>query len=164
MLWKCRHTSNMSLLCLWFPIHWFINSVMVTINYLCLLTPFSTKLNGDQEALLNTFLASFFNKNALCIFKKIKGQITQPPFCLSFKWPVSEGWSIVSTRIACNYSTLISWQPSSDSLLMDSAPELRQTPVGPWIERAWSASFFYISVIISLLMLCLHSGSPQAPP
>ena len=70
--------------------------------------------------------------------------------------------SIVLTPMACNYSSLISWQPSSDNLLMDSAPALWQTPVGPRIERAWPASSFYISGIISLLMLCLHSVSPRA--
>lgn len=53
---------------------------------------------------------------------------------------------------------------SSDNFLMDSAPALRQTPVGPRIERGRPASSFYISVIIPLLMLCLHSVSPQAPP
>lgn len=38
MLWKCRHTSNIPLAFLWPPIHWFINSIMVTINPLGLLT------------------------------------------------------------------------------------------------------------------------------
>lgn len=53
---------------------------------------------------------------------------------------------------------------SSDNFLMDSALALRQTPVGPRIERGRAASSFYISVIIPLLMLCLHSVSPRAPP
>lgn len=53
---------------------------------------------------------------------------------------------------------------SSDNFLMDSAPALWQTPVGPRIERGRPASSFYISVIIPLLMLCLHSVSPRAPP
>ena len=78
----------------------------------------------------------------------------------------SRGWSIVLAWTACNYGNLTSRQPSSDSRLMASAPALWQTPVGPRIERerARPASLFYISVIISLLMLCLHSVSPQAPP
>ena len=170
MLWKCRHSSNIPLLCLWPPIHWFINSVMVVINPLDLLTPFSKKEMVTSFKSVNP--PTHFCSIKLCfplVRRKNKGirqtgglHVIRPPF-----WFFPSGtWVRGEALSQCEW--LVITAPSllgcSDSLLMDSAPVLRQTPVGPRIERARPALSFHISVIISLLMLCLHSVSPQASP
>ena len=159
----------MSLLHLWPSIHWFINTALVTIHPVGLYNPFSktwmVSMSGCLIRISSTLVQHFALVEGANAREIADGAHGLPFAFLLYVARVGDEALCWRERLVITGS-LTSRQPSSDSRLMASAPALRQTPVGPRIERerARPASLFYISVIISLLMLCLHSVSPQAPP
>lgn len=117
MLWTCRHTSNMPLLCLWPPIHWFINSVMLTINPLGLLTPASRKwrvttvksihhLSHLCSIKMHFALVSWFQGCKVLIFSTVRRKGTRTssrrdPFLSSCMWALS--WHRLLVITASSY-------------------------------------------------------------